>query len=321
MDWLCLSMRYLADLSREHPAMAQDELEQVLAAETDQYEVIGSDSNTGGRNLVLFSTEGQVPFDRLAMTFRVVAIEADAADWSDIVWNSSFNGSFCVRSCSDALPKEVIEQEIGARINEETGNPVDLDDPDVWFGVFQFDDRVYVGREIVSIPRGSFEERRSHHRPFSAPVSLHPEQARALVNLAGVSTDGSLLDPFCGTGGILIEGGMMGCTVYGMDLQDEMVDGTEENLAAFDISGDIVQGNAREGLNQFGSVDAIVTDLPYGKASLSEGSPADVACELAADDRVETCIFVADQSSLCGWEPEFSIYVHKSLSRYIYRRT
>lgn len=316
----CILMQYLAELSREHPAMAVEELEQVLSAESDRYEIHASDHDAGGRNLVWFETDATVPFDRLAMTFRVLSIVATASSWSEIEARDGLEQSFCVRSCSDELPKDELERTLGGRIAERTGAPVDLDAPAVWFGVYTIDRRVILAREEVRIPRGSFENRRSHHRPFSAPVSLHPELARSLVNLSGVGTGGTVLDPFCGTGGILLEAALMGCDPVGTDMSKEMVEGARENLDAFDVDGRLEQADAREALDRFGAVDTVVTDLPYGHASLSEGSIPELVEGFVADDRVGTCVFVSDKSSLCGWEPVFSIYVHKSLSRHIYRR-
>lgn len=313
-------MQYLVELSREHPDLAQRELEQVLQADCDEFAVLHRDKDAGGRNVVIVEADGSV-FGRLAMAFRVMKIDHVAGDWEEISWDTSFSGGFRVRSCSDELPKEDVERQLGARIKDVTDNPVDLEEGSILIGVYTVNDRVYIGREVVSIDRGSFERRRSHHRPFSAPVSLHPELARAMVNLSGVPADGTILDPFCGTGGILLEAGLIGCTVYGMDLQEEMVEGTAENLEAFDVSGTIVQGDASTALDRFGAVDAVVADLPYGKASISEGAPEAIAGQIARDDRVGCSVFVSDQSSLCGWEPQFSIYVHKSLSRYIYLRS
>ncbi len=58
--------------------------------------------------------------------------------------------------------------------------------------------------EAHRVARARLEARKVTHRPFSLPISLHPKLARALVNLARVPMGGVLLDPFCGTGGILL---------------------------------------------------------------------------------------------------------------------
>jgi len=81
-----------------------------------------------------------------------------------------------------------------------------------------------------------------------------------------------LLDPFCGTGGILIEAGLIGIRVIGSDIEDKMVKGCRENLDFYNIknyelfSSDI--GNITDHISK---VDAVVTDLPYGKSTTTKG--------------------------------------------------
>lgn len=76
---------------------------------------------------------------------------------------------------------------------------------------------------------------RDRHRPYVAPKlgMLPPKLARIMVNLAlkGVfPTKTTLLDPFCGTGTILMEAAMLGCRVVGSDLSKIQVDGSIKNL-------------------------------------------------------------------------------------------
>ena len=67
---------------------------------------------------------------------------------------------------------------------------------------------------------------------------LPPKLAQIMINLAGpltVSTDSPLaqpriLDPFCGTGVILQEAGLMRYAVYGTDLVEKMIRFTRDNL-------------------------------------------------------------------------------------------
>lgn len=58
---------------------------------------------------------------------------------------------------------------------------------------------------------------------------LPPKLAQMMINLTG-TTEGRLLDPFCGTGVILQEAALMGRPVYGTDLADKMIDYTKANL-------------------------------------------------------------------------------------------
>ena len=60
---------------------------------------------------------------------------------------------------------------------------------------------------------------------------LPPKLAQTIVNLAtGPSTTGVVLDPFCGTGVVLMEAALMGHDVYGTDLSEKMVRYTRDNM-------------------------------------------------------------------------------------------
>lgn len=60
---------------------------------------------------------------------------------------------------------------------------------------------------------------------------LPPKLALLMLNLAGSLPEGSrVLDPFCGTGVVLQEALLRGYTAYGTDLQEKMINYTEDNL-------------------------------------------------------------------------------------------
>lgn len=58
---------------------------------------------------------------------------------------------------------------------------------------------------------------------------LPPKLAQIMINLAGVKK-GRILDPFCGTGVILQEAGLMKYATYGTDLSEKMIRFSAENL-------------------------------------------------------------------------------------------
>ena len=143
-----------------------------------------------------------------------------------------------------------------------------------------------VGLEISRVDqRRGFNKRKPKYRPYFHPTSMHPKIARLLVNLARVKQGSVLLDPLCGTGGILIEAGLMGLKIMGRDIDERMVDGCIRNLDFYGLKGDIRVGDAlkpdgkSQGMNgefpgkfpkadtEFPKADAIVTDLPYARSS------------------------------------------------------
>ncbi|PKK86406.1 MAG: hypothetical protein CVT48_01310 [Thermoplasmata archaeon HGW-Thermoplasmata-1] len=149
---------------------------------------------------------------------------------------------------------------------------IDLKNPDSELLVLLNGRMAYFGTLLEKVNRAQYEARKVEYRPFFSPVSLHPRVARALVNLANVRSGDTLLDPFCGTGGILLEAGLIGLSVAGSDIDKKMVDGCELTLSHYEIPDFTLSvcdiGDAHR---VFGKVDAVVTDLPYGQASTTMG--------------------------------------------------
>ncbi|MFH1589100.1 MAG: methyltransferase domain-containing protein [archaeon] len=107
-----------------------------------------------------------------------------------------------------------------------------------------------------------FEDRKAHLRPYNHPTSLHPRLARCLVNLVHSE---EILDPFCGSGGLLIEAGLIGLKTFGYDIDDIMLKRAEANLKFFEVKNFKVEKH--DALRIEKKFEAIVTDLPYGKNS------------------------------------------------------
>ncbi|MEK7615094.1 MAG: DNA methyltransferase [Patescibacteria group bacterium] len=75
---------------------------------------------------------------------------------------------------------------------------------------------------------------RDYGRPASDPKSgmLPPKLARLMINLAGVELSGkTLLDPFCGSGTVLMEAALMGLKkIVASDISEKAVEDTAQNL-------------------------------------------------------------------------------------------
>ncbi|MBC5792624.1 MAG: methyltransferase domain-containing protein [Nanohaloarchaea archaeon] len=229
--------------------------------------------------------------------------------------------SFAVRAedlTGEKNTKEV-EKNLGSEIKTKK-NSVDLENPEEVIKVYILEDEYVIGRQILEIDRSLFNQRKNQNREFSSPVSLDPVLARVLVNLSEVSTGEKLLDPFCGTGGILLEAGLCSIDVYGLDIQVSMVEGTKKNLEDYGIlNHDIREGSINQVEDIFDlEFDAVVTDVPYGKASKKDGKTLEKFLESAPKLTEGKIIFMSDKENLDGMSPEFDIYVHKNLTRYIY---
>ncbi len=141
-------------------------------------------------------------------------------------------------------------------IADLTDSHPDLSDPAHRFLIVARPGEVVFGEVVVRADR-SFKAHAA--KPWTTSASLDGRFSRALVNL--VPDAGSILDPCCGAGSILIEAAALGVTAHGVDWKPALAGMTRQNLAALGYRGTVVQADAREHVQ---TADAIVTDLPYG---------------------------------------------------------
>ncbi len=142
---------------------------------------------------------------------------------------------------------------------------VDLKNPKTCIDLFVEDKAVYIGKKLFDIDKKQFALTDSNKRPFRRPITMGSRTARLMINLAQVR-EGKILDPFCGTGAILIEAGMVGLYPYGIDIKEDLIEGAKKNIAHFGLNAGIREGDARKLHEMFpeNHFDAVVTDPPYG---------------------------------------------------------
>ena len=220
---------------------------------------------------------------------------------------------------------DVTVPDLERRIGSIIRGKVSLSNPSREYRAILSGDRCYFGRVIQHVDRSSYDQRRPGSRAFFHPGVMMPRLARALVNISLVFPGERLLDPFCGTGGIILEASLVGAESTGSDIDPFMVSGSRKNVsgAAF-VSGDTTCLPFRDG-----SFDAVVTDLPYGQsvsiiAGSLEGLYRDALSEIS---RVlapgKRAVVVTHRDISCEAAMVMSIRacyiqrVHKSLTRRI----
>lgn len=134
----------------------------------------------------------------------------------------------------------------------------DLDNPIHRFAIVVQDRCLWFG-EVLNNCQHSY--RKHDAKPYRTTSSLPSRLARALVNLVPPATQ-TILDPFCGTGSILLEAYAIGLTAFGGDVNPKMTGMSRLNLEHF---GYPVPVEWMDVLDCQRRVDAIVTDLPYGR--------------------------------------------------------
>lgn len=289
-------MVYIYELSKENIKLAKAE---VLALTKAHGSVI--------KKNLLFTSEYKYP-ERLAYTRAVYKYLG--YNINTIKWNKFYKGSFCVRA------KDMDEKEIGGKIWCKLKNPkVDLINPKTQFSLLN---KKYFGL-LIHKNKENFELRKTKNRPESHPSSLHPKLARAMINLTSAKKGSVIFDPFCGSGGILIEAGSMKLKAKGSDIDKIMVNRAKINLNHFKIKAKIEQKDA---LTLTKKYKYIVTDLPYGKNTKAINLNLLVK-QFLGNIKADIIIlglpnFIKLPSTKYKVKQHFKYYLHKSLSKNIY---
>lgn len=273
-----MSPQFFFELSGESKDMPLAEAKSCLEAETDSYEIV----KTGPGYMVASFDERFLPgiADRIALTHSIGRYlgEYTPDDISGLEGTVLPEGSFAIRAKRfEGMMKDVDSQGLIRRIGGilSKHNDVNLREPDIVVRM-QMCDGVHLYIEQHVTDTDLLEKRKVGERPFFSPISLHPKYARALINLTGVRRGGTVLDPFCGTGGIVIEAAEMGMKAVASDFDEEMVIGCQENMDFYGLElADFDTIDIGEIGDRFPEMDAICTDPPYGRSTKTGGEDID----------------------------------------------
>lgn len=271
-------MEYLFELSGEHPTLPAAEALAVLRTAGNAEPLVREE----GVLIAAGPEDARALLPRLALSHTASGHAFTCSPLPEAVLASlpavapSLGASFAVRchrlgKHGRGISIHALERDAGARL-AGSGRRVSLEEPETEIRVL-LSERAHAGVVIHRVDRSSFEARHLPKRAFFRPVGMHPRLARALVNLARLKPGQTLLDPFCGTGGIAIEAGMTGLRVIASDADPEMVDGTAKVLGSFGLSADVAARDVGEVARL--EVDAVATDPPYGRSASRRGESRD----------------------------------------------
>lgn len=282
-----------------------------------------------GKILIINSEE--FDFSRLAYTKKVYKF-IFSCKGGDLLkymkktdWSSFYRENFCIRIVGTNILKE---KELASFVWNSVKNPkVNLSDPATQFEFLFFNGKVYCGLLIAETGQG-FTERKSNRRPTFHPSSMNAKLARAIVNLTAVNPKERLLDPFCGCGGILIEGGIIGAKAVGIDIDPLMISKAQKNFDFYKIKGYELKV-ADSTLVNMPKVDAIATDPPYGRSSSLHNKDINSLYYSFLDNAFNNllkkgkrlCIIFPSTIKLKSKFKKvchIDLYVHKSLTRRIF---
>jgi tRNA (guanine10-N2)-dimethyltransferase len=268
---------YFFELSGEHPTLPVAEAYGCSAAECEYFGMPAF----GPGYAVLALPKDKLPniASRLALTHRLGRYLNSCPPEDAVETAGTLElppGTIAVRARRfQEFGREVDLNRLAARVGGAVarGRKVDLNRPEVELRML-LSDRVHFFLGEFAVDRSQFEQRKVAERPFFSPISLHPKFARALVNMTLVRRGDRLLDPFCGTGGVLIEAATIGVRAYGSDISPAMIDGCRQNLEHFDLPFDALEVADIGDIGAvFGTVGAVATDPPYGRATSTMKEP------------------------------------------------
>jgi tRNA (guanine10-N2)-dimethyltransferase len=175
--------------------------------------------------------------------------------------------------------------------------------------------------QLVYSDKKTYLLRKPHLRKKSQPISLSPKLAKAMINLANKK---KIYDPFCGTGGILLEAYHNNIEAIGSDIDNKMIHFAKENLKEDNAKAKL---SIQDALTTKIKAPAIITDVPYGRST--KAIHKDLYTDFLKYARTITkriVICFPDFSNPKQFIQKlnfkilyhFKVYIHKSLTREIF---
>ncbi len=308
-------MFFFCILSGEHPALATAEIETLLEVSTKKDGLVRT-----------FQSNRTPPLlKRLAYTsvccHMLFSCPASALErrLQSFPWQKVYQQNFrakVIDFTGSAKPSKHYGSIIWRQLSKPT---VDMENPVTDVRIVLTRRRAYVG--LVRWQNGEdFESRKAHRRPGFLPTSLHPKLARACVNLLGPRAK-KIVDPFCGSGGFLIEASLMGLAVEGYDIDEKALDAARKNLLHYGITKFTL---LKKDALTLPATAHIATDLPYGRATKTSKPVKQLVRSFSAvlKKRLTGSAVIMTLSGgpqIDGIRPKkkFAYYIHRSMTKRI----
>ncbi|MEM0042500.1 MAG: THUMP domain-containing protein [Thermofilaceae archaeon] len=246
-------------------------------------------------------------------------------------WSELKNRSFAVTVRKLGGYPSISSMELAACVAEgiieslEGSFRVDLEAPDVNIRLITSKDAAVLGIQVLDLRGDRHRLRSKRFKVFKHPASLTPEDAGILVNLTGWRSP--LIDPFCGSGTVVVEACLRGLEAVGLDIDLRAAKGACLNLALFSCSarGHIVVGDATRPPFRAGAFRAIATNPPYGRILATTEPSLELArsmlnegARITTHDAVYTLVLPSPLNlSEEGFHVEaYPVRVHGKLTRY-----
>lgn len=247
--------RFFCIVGGKYPKLGREEITALLKT----YGYLKIEYSMG--NLVVAQGECEInKVAQRAVYTKCIAREIQTKEDYSVLVGKTFS---CFGTNDIELRKRVVED-----IKKKTGAKVSLESPDYQIVIVSKSTGINSPASFTNLigiripqPRIDWAKRLSQ-RKFIHPSMLEPRLCRAMVNLAQVKEGDTIVDPFCGTGGILVEAHEFKIRTAGYDILKKMCLGAKQNM----IENIAICDSLHMPLKPF-IADAIITDIPYGRST------------------------------------------------------
>ncbi len=285
--------------------------ENILIADCDEDEIKKAKKRLAYANSVF----------RFLFSCKTAELEAKMQEFD---WQPVYNESFSIRAINGKTIKP--EAEYAKFVWRKVKNPkVDLKEAKTKIFLI-CDKKIHVGIFLGETDK-SYLGRKAAMKSAVYPTAINPKLAKAMVNLTGAEKNETICDPFCGTGGILVEAGLMGMKTIGCDISPRMINLSTKNLEKNKAKYWHLQVD--DATKARIKCDYVATDLPYGRNSEVTEKPDKLYLNFLLN--IKTWKIKKAVVSFPGFidykkiiknagfkiEEEFENYIHKSLTKKI----
>ncbi|MDP6040060.1 MAG: methyltransferase domain-containing protein, partial [Candidatus Latescibacteria bacterium] len=165
-----------------------------------------------------------------------------------------------------------VEEAVGSIVTQQLGTVQQSHrqrtDSDVSWRVHIRDNEAYIGLRVSAKPL-----HRREYKVASKAGTPHPPIASALALLSGIRTEGTLLDPFCGSGTIPIEASRFEpeLAIFASDIDPSSVELARINAGHTNTKMSFAVADAGQLPFAYRAFDRLVCNLPWGQTVKQKG--------------------------------------------------
>ena len=251
------------------------------------------------KNIIILETNQTKKIQRMAFTKKAYEIK-----------NITNLETYKIEKITKNITTKDIEATAKKLKKEHPESKVNLTNPKTIIGIT---------KELQAIKiyeREKLINRRADKRPAGQKAGINPKLARLMINLLNPKDE--IYDPFAGTGGLLIEAGLMGLKTKGTEIDKKTADKALKNFKFYNINSDFKNEDALK-TNIISKY--IVTDPPYGRSTSNKTSIKLLIKKVIEKNNPKRIVLTMPKGTKLDLpkkaiiqEREF-IYVHKSLTR------